>query len=135
MDKRTVLRLRRSPIVVPASLSVLDAAFITILFSVAAASLLQVPYESLSPFKKAVAAEPPARIVVWVHGDGAVDVNGMAVTAEGLALRLKDLIAQGPGAPVRVVADGPADTRVIARAMEAARLAGANEVSVARLTG
>jgi biopolymer transport protein ExbD len=135
MDKRPVLRLRRGPIVVPASLSVLDAAFITILFVVAAASLLQVSPESLSPFKKAAAAEAPARIVVWVHGAGTIDVNGVAVAPDALAPRLRDLIAIGPGAPVRVVADGPADARVIARALEAARLAGANQVSVARVAG
>jgi len=133
MNKRAVLRLRPSPTV--ASLSILDAAFITLLFSLAAASFLQVPLDSFAPFAKAQAAEPPSRIVVWVHEGGAVDVNGHAVRPEELTQRLQALVAQRPSLPVEVVMPNDADARGVARALEAARAAGAPGVTVTRVAG
>lgn len=131
--KRAVLRLRPSPTV--ASLSFLDAAFITLLFAVSAASFFQVPLESFSPFAKAQAAEPPARIVVWVHEGGGVDVNGHTVRFEDLTPRLQSLVALRPLIPVEVVMPSDADVRQVARALEAARAAGAPGVTVTRIAG
>lgn len=133
MNTRPVLRLRPSPTV--ASLSMLDAAFITLLFVVAAASFLQIPLEILTPYAKAQAAEPPARIVVWVHDGGALDVNGVAVEPDALRPRLEALIAQRPQLPVEVVMPVNGDPRAVARALEAARAAGAPGVSVTRIAG
>lgn len=131
--KRTVLRLRPSPTV--ASLSVLDAAFITLLFVVSAASFLQVPLDAFTPFAKAEAAEPPARIVVWVHEGGAMDVNGHAVRPEELTHRLQSLVALRPEIPVEVVMPKAGAARQVARALEAARAAGAPGVTVTRVAG
>ena len=133
MNKRPTLRLRPSPTV--ASLSILDAAFITLLFVVSAASFLQVPLDSFTPFAKAQAAEPPARIVVWVHEGGALDVNGHAVRAEELTSRLQSLVALRPEIPVEVVMPVSADARQVARTLEAARAAGAPGVTVTRVAG
>lgn len=133
MNKRPVLRLRPSPTV--ASLSILDAAFITLLFALAAASFLQVPFDALAPFAKAQASEPPARIVVWVHQGGALDVNGHTVRFEDLTPRLQALVAQRPQIPVEVVMPSTADARQVARALEAARAAGAPGVTVTRVAG
>lgn len=133
MNKRPTLRLRPSPTV--ASLSILDAAFITLLFVVSAASFLQVPLDSFTPFAKAQAAEPPARIVVWVHEGGSLDVNGHAVRAEELTSRLQSLVALRPEIPVEVVMPVSADARQVARTLEAARAAGAPGVTVTRVAG
>lgn len=133
MNKRPVLRLRPSPTV--ASLSILDAAFITLLFVVSAASFLQVPLESFTPFAKAEAIEAPARIVVWVHAGGGLDVNGLTVRVEDLTPRLQSLVALSPAIPVEVVMPEAADARLVARALEAARAAGAPGVTVTRLAG
>lgn len=133
MNKRAVLRLRPSQTV--ASLSILDAAFITLLFVVAAASFLQIPLETLTPFAKAQAAEPPARIVVWVHEDGALDVNGHTVRFEDLTVHLQSLVVQRPEIPVEFVMPSTADTRLVARALESARAAGAPGVTVTRIAG
>jgi len=133
MNKRPVLRLRPSPTV--ATLSILDAAFITLLFVVSAASFLQVPLESFTPFAQARVAEPPARIVVWVHAGGGLDVNGLTVRAEELMPRLQSLVALSPAIPIEVVMPEAADARLVARALEAARAAGAPGVTVTRLAG
>lgn len=133
MNKRTTLRLRPSQTV--ASLSILDAAFITLLFVVAAASFLQVPFDSLTPFAKAEAAEPPARIVVWVHEGGAMDVNGHTVRPDELTLRLRSLVALRPELPIEVVMPSAADARSVARALEAIRAAGAPGLTVTRVAG
>lgn len=133
MNKRTTLRLRPSQTV--ASLSILDAAFITLLFVVSAASFLQVPLDALTPFARAQAAEPPARIVVWVHEGGALDVNGHSVRAEELTSRLQTLVALRPEIPVEVVMPTTADARQVARTLEAARAAGAPGVTVTRIAG
>lgn len=133
MNKRPVLRLRPSPTV--ATLSILDAAFITLLFVVAAASFLRIPLETLTPFATVQAAEPPARIVVWVHVGGGLDVNGHAVAMDELTPRLQTLLAQRPELPIEVVMPDAADARLVARAMEAARAAGAPGVTVTRLAG
>jgi len=133
MNKRPTLRLRPSPTV--ASLSILDAAFITLLFVLAAASFLQIPLETLTPFAKAEAAEPPARIVVWVHEGGALDVNGHAVRPDELTPRLQALVAQRPEVPVEVVMPAGADLREVARTLEAARASGAPGVTVTRIAG
>jgi len=135
MDKRPTLRTRRVTPVAPASLSILDAAFVTFLFVVAAASFLQIPLESLVSLTRAPVEEPPTRIVVWVHEAGEVDVNGQAVRFEDLTPRLQSLVALRPGMPVQVVAPAPTDARQIARALEAARAAGAVGVTVSRVTG
>ena len=129
------LRTRRVAPIAPASLSLLDAAFVTFLFVVAAASFLQIPLESIVPLARVPAEEPPTRIVVWVHEAGGFDVNGRAVRVEDLTPRLQTLVALRPGMPVQVVAPAPADARLIARALEAARAAGAVGVTVSRLTG
>lgn len=133
MNKRAVIRLRPSPAV--ASLSILDAAFITLLFVVSAASFLQIPFDTLTPFAKAQAAEPPARIVVWVHEGGALDVNGHNVQLAGLTAHLRSLIALRPELPVEVVTPSVVDNRLVARALEAARAAGAPGVTVTRIAG
>lgn len=133
MNKRAVLRVRPSPTV--ASLSILDAAFITLLFAVSAAAFLQVPLESFTPFAKVQAAEPPARIVVWVHEGGALDVNGHTVRAEELTPHLQSLVALRPEIPVEVVMPSSADARQVARTLEAARAAGAPGVTVTRIAG
>lgn len=142
MDKRPTLRTRRVSPVAPTSLSILDAAFITFLFVVAAASFLQIPLESIVPLTRVAVEEPPTRIVVWVHDAGGVDVNGKAVRFEDLTPRLQSLVAMRPGMPVQVVApasrtgaDALIDARLVARALEAARAAGAVGVTVSRLTG
>ena len=133
MNKRAVLRLRPSRTV--ASLSILDAAFITLLFLVAAASFLQIPLSTLTPFGKAQAAEPPARIVVWVHAGGGMDINGQTVGPDELTTRLQSLVALRPVGPVEVVMQGNADNHAVARALEAARAAGAPGVTVTRIAG
>jgi len=133
MNKRPVIRLRPSPTV--ASLSILDAAFITLLFVVSAAAFLQIPLESLSPFARAQAAEPPARIVVWVHEGGSLDVNGHVVVMDDLTPRLQTLVALSPSVPVEVVMPTSGDARLVARALEAARAAGAAGVAVTRIVG
>ena len=135
MDKRPTLRTRRSAPVAPTSLSILDAAFVTFLFVVAAASFLQIPLDRIVPLTRVPAEEPPARIVVWVHDAGSVDVNGRAVRFEDLTPRLQSLVALRPGLPVQVVAAEPTDARWVARALEAARAAGASGVRVSRLAG
>jgi biopolymer transport protein ExbD len=134
MDKRPVLRARRAAPVAPASLSLLDAAFVSFLFVIAAASFLQIPIETVLPLTRIEAEEPPARIVVWVHEAGGVDINGQAVRFDELTPKLQTLVARRPGLPVQVVAPAPADARLIARALEAARAAGAPGVTVSRLT-
>lgn len=135
MDKRPTLRTRRVTPVAPTSLSILDAAFITFLFVVAAASFLQIPLEAIVPLARVPTEEPPTRIVVWVHDAGAVDVNGRSVRLDELTPRLQSLVALRPGMPVQVIAQAPIDARLIARALEAARAAGAAGVTVSRLTG
>ena len=135
MDKRPTLRTRRVTPVAPASLSILDAAFVTFLFVVSAASFLQIPLESIVPLTRAPVEEPPARIVVWVHEAGGFDVNGRAVKPEDLMPRLQTLVALRPGMAVQVVAPAPTNARQIARALEAARAAGAAGVTVSRLIG
>ena len=129
------LRTRRVAPVAPASLSILDAAFVTFLFVVAAASFLQIPLETIVPLARVPAEEPPTHIVVWVHEAGGFDVNGRAVRFEDLAPRIQTLVALRPGMPVQVIAPAPTDARLIARALEAARAAGAVGVTVSRLTG
>jgi biopolymer transport protein ExbD len=135
MEKRPTLRTRRVTPVAPASLSILDAAFVTFLFVVSAASFLQIPLESIVPLTRVAVEEPPARIVVWVHEAGGFDVNGRAVRPEDLMPRLQTLVALRPGMAVQVVAPAPTHARQIARALEAARAAGAAGVTVSRLIG
>jgi biopolymer transport protein ExbD len=135
MDKRPTLRTRRVTPVAPTSLSILDAAFVTFLFVVASASFLQIPLDAILPLARVPAEEPPTRIVVWVHETGGVDVNGRAVRMDELTPRLQSLVALRPGMPVQVIAQAPIDARLIARALEAARAAGAGGVTVSRLTG
>ena len=132
MNKRPLLRMRRPPTVAPSPLSILDAAFVSILFLVSAASFLQIPLDSLTLFPRAQAAEPPARIVVWVHEAGTLDVNGTAVRLDELTARLQALVALRPQLPVQVVAPTPADDHLVARALEAARAAGAPSVTFTR---
>ena len=102
---------------------------------VAAASFLQIPLESIVPLARVPAEEPPTRIVVWVHEAGGFDVNGRAVRYEDLTPRIQTLVALRPGMAVQVVAPAPTDARLIARALEAARAAGAVGVTVSRRTG
>jgi biopolymer transport protein ExbD len=143
MDKRLTLRTRRGAPVAPASLSILDAAFVTFLFVVASASFLQIPLETIVPLTRVPIEEPPTRIVVWVHEAGGFDVNGRAVRSEDLTPRLQSLVALRPGMAVQVVAppvpqggaEAAIDARLIARALEAARAAGAVGVTVSRLIG
>lgn len=135
MDKRPTLRTRRPAPVAPTSLSILDAAFVTFLFVVASASFLQIPLDAIVPLARTPVEEPPARIVVWIHAAGAVDVNGKAVRLDELTPRLQSLVALRPSLPVQVVAPAPTDAKLIARALEAARAAGASGVTFSRLTG
>lgn len=134
MNKRPLLSLRRSPLPAQPGLSFLDAAFVTVLFAVAAASFLQVPIHTLNPFHVAAAAPVvPARIVVWVQPAGELDVNGEAVDAATLTPRLRELVGLNPGLPVEVISRGPVEAGALALALNAAKQAGAAGVQVTQL--
>jgi biopolymer transport protein ExbD len=135
MNRRPLLTLpRRRSLPAQPGLSLLDAAFVSVLFAVAAASFLQIPIQALNPFQQeAVAVELPTRIVVWVQPEGRLDVNGQAVADAGLEARLRELVVLRPDLTVEVIARGAVDNRVLAATLSAAKRAGAAGVQLTQL--
>lgn len=75
-------------------------------------------------------ALPDALVVSLLEG-GRIDLDGVAVSLGGLPAAIERARESGPDRPVRLAADGGVAVQAMIEVMDALRLAGATEVSIA----
>lgn len=113
----------------------LDVVFIMLIFFIVTASFLK--ESGFQVNKPAVQQSPPTEesqsIVVKVMADGQIFIGPRRVDIRAVRPNIERLRAEKPDAPVVVQAHGEAQNDVLVRALDAARLAGAPDVSIAEL--
>jgi biopolymer transport protein ExbD len=113
----------------------LDVVFIMLIFFIVTASFLK--ESGFGVNKPAVQQQPPTEesqsIVVKLMGDGQIFIGARRVDIRSVRPNIERLRAEKPDAPVVVQAHADARNELLIKAMDAARLAGALDVSIAEL--
>jgi biopolymer transport protein ExbD len=113
----------------------LDVVFIMLIFFIVTASFLK--ESGFEIHKPAVQQAPPTEesktIVVKIAGDGQIFIDLRRIDIRSVRANIERLHAEQPEAPVVVQADKEARNHLLVEVMDAARLAGVDNVSIAPL--
>jgi biopolymer transport protein ExbD len=113
----------------------LDVVFIMLIFFIVTASFLK--ESGFEVNKPAVQQQQPTEesqsIVVKIMADGQIFIGPRRVDVRSVRPNIERLRAEKPEAPVVVQAHAEARNELLIKAMDAARLAGAVDVSIAEL--
>jgi len=113
----------------------LDVVFIMLIFFIVTASFLKESGFQLN--KPAVQQAPPTEesksIVLRIAGDGQIFIGFRRIDIRSVRANIERLRAEQPDAAVVVQADKAAKNAILVSVLDAARLAGAEDVSIAPL--
>lgn len=113
----------------------LDVVFIMLIFFIVTASFLKEAGLGLQkpPVQQSEPTEESKSIVVKVAGDGQIFIGPRRVDIRSVRANIERLRAEQPGSAVVVQAAPDARNHLLVEVMDAARLAGAENVSIAEL--
>ena len=83
------------------------------------------------PDSSTAEAALPDALVVSLFEDGRIDLDGVAVSLAGLPAAIERARETGPDRPVRLAADASVAVQAMIEVMDALRIAGATDVSIA----
>ncbi len=113
----------------------LDVVFIMLIFFIVTASFLKESGFELHkpPVQQAPPTEESKSIVIKIAGDGQIFIGPRRVDIRSVRANIERLRAEQPEATVVVQADKGARNHILVGVLDAARLAGAADVSIAPL--
>ncbi|MBI2384113.1 MAG: biopolymer transporter ExbD [Gammaproteobacteria bacterium] len=111
----------------------LDVVFIMLIFFIVTASFIKEAGLELNKpdVQQAAPSEESKSIVVRIAADGQIFIGPRRIDIRSVRPNIERLHAEQPGAPVVIQADKDARNRVLVTVMDAARLAGVADVSLA----
>lgn len=110
----------------------IDMIFILLIFFLVTTSFVK---ESGVEVKRPAAAsaepQPQAQMIIGINPQGQVYIEGRQIPLQRLQQRMADFHAQQPGASVVVAADRNSRTNTLMQVLDACRMAGVEDVSLA----
>lgn len=114
----------------------LDVTFIMLIFFIVTTSFVkEAGVEVTRPIATTAELAAQGNIMVGVTGTGQIWMQKQATDLSGVRLRVEQAIAEYPESSVVIVADQGAPSGVVIQVMDQARLAGAQNVSIAARQG
>ncbi|QHS10287.1 biopolymer transporter ExbD [Sinimarinibacterium sp. NLF-5-8] len=114
----------------------LDVVFIMLIFFIVTASFLKesgFDIHKPAAVKQETSNEPGKSISIRIMGDGQIFIGPRRVDIRAVRANIERLRAEQPDAPVIVQAHADARNELLVKSLDAARLAGATQLSVAPL--
>ncbi len=110
----------------------LDMVFILLIFFVVTTSFVKESGVDVHrPVAKTAVTKEKANMIVGVTAEGHIFIEGKSIDVRSVRTRMERFLAETPEGSVVVVADKKSETGVVVQILDACRLAGITNISVA----
>ena len=110
----------------------IDMVFILLIFFVVTTSFVKEAGVAVErPVAQTAEIKDKASLMIGVDAEGVIYIQGQSVDIRSIRARVEQYLAETPEGSVVIVADKTSQTGVVIRLLDACRLAGAKDLSIA----